>query len=315
MKTKLSSLLVVVALALGVVGTASAEPTTAGTWVLYPDQGTVYTTAVQQPINANGTSNFKSNGNAVIPVKFSLLAAPGPVNLQSILSDSMTDNDYSFLSFTPSSPLLFQDITNLKADYSFTTGNCHLGALRWSVRVSPSQSVFIYYGAYPNFTDCTGANSQSGVNMISLSDLRFDTSQVGGTFYDDYTGALSLVGNMPIVRASLVLDGGGGGDQVLTLTSATVNDNTWLPASGPPTATCDLPPATIQVTKLIGSPSGAVNEPLSIQPFDDDLNFRVVDCKYMYNLATGSLYEVGRYQVEAVISGVPVATAALFDLR
>jgi hypothetical protein len=35
----------------------------------------------------------------------------------------------------------------------------------------------------------------------------------------------------------------------------------------------------------------------------------------MYNLATGSLYEVGRYQVEAVISGVPVATAALFDLR
>jgi hypothetical protein len=69
------------------------------------------------------------------------------------------------------------------------------------------------------------------------------------------------------------------------------------------------------VTKLIGSPSGVVNEPLSIQPFDDDLNFRIVDCKYMYNLATGSLYEVGRYQVEAVISGVPVATAALFDLR
>jgi len=311
-------LFLVLALMFGAASPASASPTTTGTWTLYPPQATLYTTAVQQPINTDGSSNFKSNGNAVIPVKFSLWSAPGPVVFESILSDNPanTANDFSFLSFTPDSTLLFQDITTLKADYSFSVGNCHGGSLRWSVRVSSTQSVFIYYGDYPNFTDCTsGANNQSGVNMISLSDLRYDTSQVGGTFYDDYAGAVALVGTMPIIRASLVMDGGWAGDQRAVLTSATVNDNTFVPISGSPTQTCDLPAAAIRVTKTSGSSSGPVNEPVSIQPFDNDMNFRVVDCKYMYNLATSSLFGVGRYKIEVVIGGNPAPGAAEFDLR
>jgi hypothetical protein len=43
----------------------------AGTWVLYPAQASSYATSVQQPINPDGTSNFKANGKGVIPVKFS----------------------------------------------------------------------------------------------------------------------------------------------------------------------------------------------------------------------------------------------------
>ena len=58
--------------------------------------------------------------------------------------------------------------------------------------VSPTQSVFVYYGDYPNFTDRRNANSQSGTNMINLSDLRYDTTQVGGTFYDNHAGAVAL---------------------------------------------------------------------------------------------------------------------------
>ncbi len=119
--------------------TATAQ-SPAGTWQLYPAQANVYTTSVQQPINADGTSNFKSTGKSVIPVQFSLSVAPGPAIFQSIYSDGTdsnpsTTNDYSFLSFTPASTLLFNQITNLTATYAFTTGNCHGGALRWSVRV------------------------------------------------------------------------------------------------------------------------------------------------------------------------------------
>ena len=312
--SKFHVLLLVFILVFGAVSPASASPTTTGSWTLYPPQATLYGATVQQPINADGSSNFKSNGNGVIPIKFSLLSGPGPVVFESILSDNDAANDYSFLSFTPDSALVFQDITTLKADYSFSLGNCHGGSLRWSVRVSSTASVFIYYGDTPNFTDCT-TNSQSGMNMIDLSDLRFDTSQVGGTFYDDYAGALALVGTMPIIRVSLVLDGGWAGDQRVTLTSATVNDNTFVPLSGSPTPTCNLPAATIQVTKTSGSPSGPVNEPVSIQPFDNDMNFRVVDCKYMYNLATGSLSGIGRYKVEVLIGGNPASGAAEFDLR
>jgi hypothetical protein len=91
---------------------------------------------------------------------------------------------------------------------------------------------------------------------------------------------------MPIVRTSLLLDAGWGGDQVVVLGNVTVNGNTFMPAGGVATPTCALPPATIQTSKTSPLPSGAVNEPLTIQPGDDNSQFRIVDCKYMYNLAT-----------------------------
>ena len=300
---------VATALFMSFAGQAGAQ-TPAGTWRLYPSQTSSYVTAVQQPINVDGTSNFKSSGNGVIPVKFSLAIGAGPVVFQSIGSG------YSYLSFTPSGTLLFSDLKTLSAVYSFTQGNCHGGALRWQVRVSPTQSVFIYYGAHPNFTDCTTTADQSGVNMIDMPDLRYDTTQVGGTFYDTYDQALTLVGSMPIVAASLVLDAGWGGDQVMKLGNVTVNSNTFVPAGGVTTPTCDLPLATIQITKTSVSPSGAVNEPVTIQPGDDNSPFRIQDCKYMYNLATDSLSGPGAYKVEALINGSsPAAGAATFDLR
>jgi hypothetical protein len=309
-------LAVVTAIAL-MTGAAGASTTGIGNWEAYPGQAVSYETTVQQPINVDGTSNFKASGKAVIPVKFSLKQGLGAFVFESIASDTGTSNDYSFLSFTPSTPLLFKDVTSLVADYTFTTGNCHGGSLRWSVRVSATQSVFIYYGGLPNFTDCTGLNSQTGLSMIGMSDLRYDTSQVGGTFYDTYAHAVELAGALPIVRASLVLDSGWGGDQRLTLASASVNGNTYTPDPGTAlSSTCSLPAnARIKVKKVSGSSSGDVNEPITIQPNDDNGVFRVVDCKLMYNLATSSLSGAGTYSVSVVIDGVEAANPAVFDLR
>ena len=59
---------------------------------------------------------------------------------------------------------------------------------------------------------------------------------------------------------------------------------------------------------------GEVNEPLSIQPQDSNLTYRIVDCKYTYNLATSSLSGVGTYTVFATIGGTKV-TVASFDLK
>jgi hypothetical protein len=88
-----------------------------------------------------------------------------------------------------------------------------------------------------------------------------------------------------------------------------------VPASGSGVQTCDLPPATIRITKTSVATSGIVNDALTIQPNDDNLLFRIVDCKYMYNLATSSLSGTGTYKVEAVIDGTPAAGAAYFDLK
>jgi len=312
----------------------SAATTTTGSWVAYPGQQTIYQTQIKKPINADGSSVFANDTTSVIPVQFGLLSGLGPFVFESIYADntSINDgggtcgtgsgadhaNDCAFLSFTPSPAITFNQITMLKATYTFTLGDCHGGSLRWSVRTSSTQSVFIYYGGFPNFTDCTStANNQSGVNMIGRSDLRYDTSQyAGGTFYDSYLHAQTLVGNDPIIRASLVLDSGWAGDQRLTLGSATVNDNTFTPP--PPTAlksTCNLPPADIRVTKVSDNPPTLINEPVSIQPADTNGHFRIVDCKYIYNLAVSSLSGDGEYKVEVVINGNPVPPGAMFGLK
>jgi hypothetical protein len=284
-----------------------------GGWSAYPGQTTVAQASVQQPINTDGSSNFKAD-RGVIPVKFALAAGVGPFVFQSIGSDALTANDYSILRFTPATPWTIADITTLSSVYDFTTGNCHGGSLRWQIDTSLG-NLHVYYGEEPNTTDCTTLN-QSDVNMVSLSDLRVDTSGLGGTFYDTWEHALSAYGTTPVSSANLILDSGWGGDQVVDLTSAWVNDNLFIVQEGSALApTCDLPSATIKITKLSGATSGTVNEPLTIQPNDSDGAFRVVDCKYMYNLDVKSLSGAGRYQVEVVIGGVPAMGPALFDLR
>jgi hypothetical protein len=119
-----------------------------------------------------------------------------------------------------------------------------------------------------------------------------------------------------VLRASLVLDGGAGGTQRLSLSSATVNDNTFTPTpSSALSATCVLPTATIKITKTDDTSTGGVNEPISIQPSDNNSTFRTVDCKYMYNLATSSLTGVGTYKLYAVIGSVSIDNPATFDLK
>jgi len=53
--------------------------------------------------------------------------------------------------------------------------------------------------------------------------LRYDTSQVGGTFYDSYANAQTLVGTLNALRASLVIDSGWfAGDQTLNISNVTL---------------------------------------------------------------------------------------------
>lgn len=335
MRTPKFALMAMMALVLAMTSSGIASAATSGTWAAYPGQSSAYESQVKPPIRADGTSVFSSKDAAksVIPVKFGLRSGLGPFVFESIYSDNPgnTANDFSFLSFTPSVPVPFDSLSNLAAEYTFTEGNCHGGSLRWSVWVDRNNDtvdndgrLFIYYGASPSFADCTSPDSvlldtnQSGENMIAKTDLRYDTSQwAAGTFYNTYGNAQALANNAPVRRASLVLDSGWGGDQRLTLGSATVIDNTFTPPPATPlTSTCDLPPAQIRVTKSPDLPEAVlVPSPTSVQPADTDGWFRVVDCKYMYNLATSSLLAGGRYKVEVVINGEAVPGAAYFTLR
>jgi hypothetical protein len=335
-------------LVVGLMATPASAGTSGGTWTQYPGPSTTYFAEVQQPINSANTSNWSAKSKGGIPVMYKLFQGTGPAVFESIYSDNTTindeggtcgtgsgadhANDCAFETFTPTGTLTFRQITELSTRYTFSLGNCHGGSLRWSVRTAAGP-VFIYYGDYPNFTDCK-TNSQSGTNMVGLGDLRYDTSNVGGTFYDTYANALGLMGDAPLLRVSLVLDSGWGGDQRATVSDTTISTATdstvyqWnAGGSGGFTQTCDLPNATIDVDKFDPNASGAINED-TVYPngaADSGDSFRVVDCKYQYVLSIPSLKTalnpnlVGTYDVEIKIGGVAVPTAGTsevtFDLK
>ena len=78
-------------------------------------------------------------------------------------------------------------------------------------------------------------------------------------------------------------------------------------------ATCDLPPATIAVTRTEGDTTGPVDEPVYTGSADTGSDFRIDSCQYIYNLSPKAL-GVGTYQVDIMINGQVVGSAT-FQLK
>ena len=73
-------------------------------------------------------------------------------------------------------------------------------------------------------------------------------------------------------------------------------------------ATCNLPPATIAVTRTAGASTGTVNESVYSMAADSGSNFKITSCQYSYNLA-GSSLGAGTYRVDIKINGTVVGSA------
>jgi hypothetical protein len=295
-------------------GAQSAAAAT-GSWTLDAPQSHAYAAQVQQPINADGSSVWPAR-RGVIAVQFkvtdtSSFAFESLAAAQS--SGTSASGAYSAASFTPSDGMTVNQLTSLVANYTWVSGTDHGGALRWSIQ-TPAGNVHVYFGDYPNFTS-ESAGDGSGVNLLTSSDLRFDTSQVGGTFYDTWAHAQQLVGNQPVQAVSLVLDGGWGGDQILNLSAASVNGNAFTMPAGTTTQT-NAPAALLHLTKTAGTNPGAIDETtVTSAQGDTGGQFRAVDGKYIYNLDVSVLSGVGTYQASINIGGNDLQTPATFGLK
>lgn len=331
----LSAALLVVAVPVSTALAVTTVTTANGTWTAYPGQSTTYGAAVQQPINADGTSNFKANGKAVIPVKFALSQGAGDFVFESVLSDTDPGNNYSFLQFNPDVNPTLADVVGLMADYTFTDGDCAGGSLRWTLYLDDggtSSNLDVHYQPGENaFSDQFCAAGTSGANMADLSATdpyvainNFPAYSFSSGYNVTWSEAVSVLGELEVLGMNLIVDSGWGdnGDQVVELASASVTvggtggyTETFTPQAGSPMSTvCPSSEASIKITKTSGTPTGNVNEPVSIQPQDNNGIFRIVDCKYMYNLATSSLSGPGRYTVSATI-GATTFVVGSFDLR
>jgi hypothetical protein len=159
----------------------------------------------------------------------------GVFQLVSNTGNADAGDDFSGVAFTKLDGLTFGGLSELRTDYSVLAGGCGGGAPRFSIGLDTdgdgvrNGSVFVYVGNAPGF-DCPGnlGSWQTTGNLIGNGDLRFDTSQLGGTFYDSYANALAAHGSAAVTSVSFVVDGGWafGGLQDVLVDDLTVNGRT-----------------------------------------------------------------------------------------
>ncbi len=281
-----------------------------GTWELYPPQSQSYSVSVDPPIKADGSSVFANN--STIPVQYDVAIGYGQVVFASYQSGSPA---FSYLAFTPNSATYIDDLTTLSSVYQFQTGNCYGGSPRWSIELMNGDVVYAYYGSFPSFNECV-TNYQGGSNLLDANfrlDQRFEIQ--GGAMYVPWSTILTTETGQQVKDVVLVLDGGWAGNQVFATgypQNVTVGTASWTAVFTPQTGTtptCPSAPATIQVTMVSGPSPAIVNSDLIDTPADSGSSFRIVDCKYMYNLSAKGLLK-GTYKVDAIVNGSPATQTA-----
>jgi hypothetical protein len=78
-------------------------------------------------------------------------------------------------------------------------------------------------------------------------------------------------------------------------------------------ATCELPAATISLTRIAGSVLGAIDEGTYLSASDSGSSFRISGCQYLYNLSASQL-GAGTYRVDVLIGGASVGSG-VFALK
>jgi hypothetical protein len=126
---------------------------------------------------------------------------------------------FSGISFGVASGTTVSDLQSLSA--VLVSAQCGGGSPRFQVRTAEG-TIFVYLGTAPSFTTCSAGDTG---NLLASGDLRVDTSQVGGTFYDTWANALALVGDELVTSLSFVADSGWAiaGGQTVVVDSITIN--------------------------------------------------------------------------------------------
>jgi hypothetical protein len=313
-------------IALALLATGLTAQTLSGTWELYPPQAKSYQMSLQPPINLDGSSVW-SNKSTVM-VQYKMMQGAGPV----VFSSYGDGSTYSFLYFGLTNPITIEQLTTLSAVYQFASGNCHAGSLRWTIYLQDGSEVHAYYGDLSTQfqTTCTDAlNNLSGVNLLDATrqaEGRYELQGSGSPLYVPWATILAEKAGATVTAVNFVLDSGYAGDQVLTegypqnVTVGTSDGSTarFIPAISGLTPVCPTQAANIQVYKQGSGGNYTVDEVLSTNAPDSGTLFRMVDCKYMYNISGKSLGS-GQYKVDILINGgVPAfqpAPGTVFTLK
>ena len=133
-----------------------------------------------------------------------------------LISDNAASEPYAGIAYLPPTGkkgTSIKDITTLSVTYKILEGGFGGGSLRFSIGIdndldgTTDGNIFVYAGTAPNFDDEPGDWEDSG-NLLETEELRVDTTQIGGTFYDTWDHALELTEGAAVTGVVAVVDAG-----------------------------------------------------------------------------------------------------------
>jgi len=167
-----------------------------------------------------------------------IVTGGNPGNAAQLRSDATVPPGFGGVRFSPV-PATIASLATLGTDFNVTNDDCFGGSPRFQIRVdmdsdgvlsAGDKNVFVYLGPFPNYTGCTPNSWTSSGNLVTDPDLRWETSQVGGTFYDSYASASALTAGKAILRVSLVVDSSWGfpdNEQTILVDNVMVNSDLY----------------------------------------------------------------------------------------
>lgn len=158
-----------------------------------------------------------SSAAAAVPGTFSLEGGATLEDGQVTLISNGTV-PFSAVSFDVAAGTTVADIDSLSA--VLVAAACGGGSPRFQINTAVG-NIHVYLGTAPNWDACTAGDTG---NLLATADLRVDTSQVGGMFYDTWAHAVALVGNQLVTDLLLVADSGWLlGSQTVVVESVTID--------------------------------------------------------------------------------------------
>jgi hypothetical protein len=131
----------------------------------------------------------------------------GVATLTSDFTDTSTTNDFGAVTFAVPAGTTFASLTTLSAEFKLTEGTCGGGSPRFDIQLANGQTVGVFFGPSPNFTDCAQNTWLSTGNLIGNNDAgRYEIRP--GTPSITYAQALAQVGSQQVTSISVAVDGG-----------------------------------------------------------------------------------------------------------
>ncbi len=159
------------------------------------------------------------------------------------------------------------------------------------------------------FTPCSGTTFTS--NQISEFSVQRQDPTTKGTSGGGISCWVATINTPTPFAASVQQPINSDGSSVFSAKKGVVPVKFTLAKNG--SATCNLPPATIAVTRTAGGVPGVIDESVYTMSADSGSNFRVSSCQYVYNLSAAAMGP-GTYEVDIFIAGSKVGSAT-FKLK